>query len=119
MRAMVVKQAMSVADGGKGEISAAYEVFNELIGVFTPMIWAGLFSVFSTATENSPVFVRMLGPGGHFAFAALLRLVARQLVCSIPASELHIGSDEQPSGAATVDSAADKDGFQLPSPPAA
>jgi hypothetical protein len=33
---------MQKADGGKGEISAAYEVFNELIGVFTPMIWVSL-----------------------------------------------------------------------------
>ena len=35
---------LQVADGGKGEISAAYEVFNELIGVFTPMIWVTVFT---------------------------------------------------------------------------
>jgi hypothetical protein len=59
-------------------------------------------------------------------FAALLRLVARQLVCSIPEAELHISADEElvlgRGGAAAAggsSSPVDKDGFQLPPSPAA
>ena len=58
-------------------------------------------------------------------FAALLRLVARQLVCSIPEAELHISADEElvlgrgGAAAAGGSSPVDKDGFQLPPSPAA
>jgi hypothetical protein len=99
IRAMVVKQGMAVTSAGKGELSAAYECFNELVGVVTPMVWASLFGIFSKGGTNA--LVRFLGPGGHFILAAVLRLVARQLVCSIPQDALY---------SANVDDGDDSDG---------
>lgn len=92
-----------------------------LLNVLARLVQAGLFSIFSAATEQSPGFVRALGPGGHFMVAALLRLVARQLVCSIPSSELQLDISEEPPalGRGAHERKSDKNGFVLPPPPAA
>ena len=92
-----------------------------LLTFLARLVQAGLFSIFSAATEQSPGFVRVLGPGGHFMLAALLRLIARQLVCSIPSSELQLDiSEKQPAAVRDLDERkSDKNGFMLPPPPAA
>ena len=92
IRGMVIKQGCAVTSAGKGELSAAYEAFNEMVGVFTPMVWAGLFALFARAPPGSAL--ALLGPGGHFLVAALVRLAARQIVCSIPADALQLDAAE-------------------------
>ena len=101
---MIVKQGLAVSDGaGRGELSAAYDGLASLIGVFSPFLWAGLYTFFAAGQEAvglRGVLARLLGPGGHFVVAGLLRLTSAAVLHSVKASDLFIEDEAQTKVAA-------------------
>ena len=88
IRAMTIKQGVSVSDVGRGELSSAYSVFTTLFGAATPILWGKCFAYFAKADTNSSLGV--LGPYGHMMVVAAVRLVALLCVKCIPEDELHL-----------------------------
>ena len=77
----MVKQAETAAPGlGRGEITAAFGAIEYLLSVITPMVWAQSYAYFvkhSVGGGTSPqALALLLGPGGHFILAAVLRCLS-------------------------------------------
>lgn len=87
------KQALAVTTAGRGEINAAFEGLASITQVFMPAVWVFLFRLCYEAAPNSAL-ATVVGPGGHFLFAAVVRLVGRQIVRSIDPLDLSIDDEE-------------------------
>jgi hypothetical protein len=94
---MIVKQGLAVSDAGRGELSAAYDGLASLIGVFSPFLWAGLYTFFAghEAAGLRGLLARSFGPGGHFIVAGLLRLASAAVLRSVKAADLFIEDEER------------------------
>lgn len=68
----VVKQGITVTDAGNGQIRAAQEGLNSLMGIISPIIWSSLFALFNNRPKGSLLFL-LFGPGGHCVVAGLSR----------------------------------------------
>eukprot|EP01052_Picozoa_sp_SAG31_P011648 SAG31_NODE_663_length_13021_cov_9.408296_10_plen_108_part_00 len=88
LRAMVIKQGTAVTNCGQGQLSAAYDGLTDLVGVVMPATWGYLFSMFAKASPNS--LAGLIGMGGHFMLAGLLRIAAGLWVRSIADKDLFI-----------------------------
>lgn len=93
IRAMTIKQGVSVTDVGRGELSSAYSVLTTLFGAATPILWSKCFAHFAKADSGSKL--GFLGPYGHMAVVAIVRLAALLCVKCIPAHELHLEDENQ------------------------
>ena len=87
MRTMIVKQASEVTKGtGRGELNAALSGLQSLLGVVMPLAWGWLTKLFA----ESGVGTWWYNPGGQFLVAAVLRMLARQLVITTPPEQLSL-----------------------------
>jgi hypothetical protein len=92
IRAMTIKQGVSVTDVGRGELSSAYSVLTTLFGAATPILWGKCFAYFAKADTSSTL--SFLGPFGHMVVVAVVRLAALLCVKCIPAHELHLEDEK-------------------------
>ena len=74
---------------GRGEINAAFESLASITQVFMPAVWVFLFRLCYEAKGGSAA-VALVGPGGHFLVAAVVRMLGRQIVCSIDSADLSV-----------------------------
>ena len=86
---LVVKQGLAVTTAGRGEINAAFESLASITQVFMPAVWVFLFRLCYEAKGGSAL-VALVGPGGHFLVAAVVRMLGRQIVCSIDTADLSV-----------------------------
>ena len=49
---MIVKQGTAVTDCGRGTLTAAYDGLASLIGVFSPIMWASLYTFFEKGQDS-------------------------------------------------------------------
>ena len=77
MRAMVIKQGISVTTAGRGALNAAYAGLGQVSGIVFPLLWGYLFKCFSRGA--GPKWLRW-GPGGHFLVTAAVMAGACALV---------------------------------------
>jgi len=86
---LVVKQGLATTTAGRGEINAAFESLASITQVFMPAVWVFLFRLCYEAKGGSAL-VALVGPGGHFLVAAVVRMLGRQIVCSIDTADLSV-----------------------------
>jgi hypothetical protein len=103
IRSSVIAQGIATSSAGRGELSAAYDAATDMVGSVMPMVWGSLFQFFSNAVATQSKShvagiggagraLAALGIGGHFALAALARVLAGVVVWMIPADQLAAGS---------------------------
>ena len=64
-----------------------------------PLVWGGMFSWLLRQPSDSLVG-RVLGPGGHFTIAALVRLVSRQILAGARSEDLFLEDEDEDEGEA-------------------
>lgn len=89
IRSCVIAQGIEKTTAGRGELTAAYDAVTDMVGCIMPMVWGSLFQLFSSAVgQGNGGLLSVLGLGGHFALAALLRALAGAVVWAIPEHQL-------------------------------
>ena len=94
---MVIKQGIRVAGPsgvGRGQLSAAYDTVESLLSAVMPLFWGGIFSWLLRQPTDSLIY-RVLGPGGHFTIAAVLRLISRQILVGARDEDLFIEDEDE------------------------
>lgn len=59
-----------------------------------PLVWGGIFSWLLRRPADSLVG-RILGPGGHFTIAALVRVVSRHILVSARDEDLYLEDEDE------------------------
>ena len=59
-----------------------------------PLVWGGMFSWLLRQPSDSLVG-RILGPGGHFTIAALVRLLSRQILAGARSEDLFLEDEDE------------------------
>lgn len=89
IRSCVIAQGIENTNAGRGELTAAYDAVTDMVGCVMPMVWGSLFQLFSSvAGQGNGGLLGALGLGGHFALAALARVLAGVVVWTIPEHQL-------------------------------
>ena len=96
MRAMVVKQGITVSDVGKAEINAAFSGLGDMINVIAPTIWGALYSMFLTSQPGS-LRAKVFGPGGHFMVASAVLVLSWAVLKAVPDDSLFLSNDDEAS----------------------
>ena len=97
IKPMVLKQGIHVAGPsgvGRGQLSAAYDTIDSVLSATMPLVWGGLFSLLLRQPADS-LIGRVLGPGGHFTIAAIVRLISRQILVSARDEDLFLEDEDE------------------------